>query len=1322
MTESWTYTIDREVETFTDGRGKVWSRFYDGYGRVRETRDPLGRRELIEYDDAGQPTRVRRLDADDNLLSQSESVYDVRKRLTEQSEWIWPNLGRNPGDPPIEEPPGDAAVAVSRFEYDGLSSPTKTIDPMGRETVIFYDAAERQKRVLDAAGNEVERFFDPAGNPLLTRSRETLPGGGSVDVTELRKFDALGRPIEVTNGAGETVRTILDARGNPRFVIDPAGHFTEMRYDGLDRMTFRARPEGITEESAWDDASRLVTYRDALGNETTWEYDGLDRVTGITYPDATTRTFAYDETDNVIEQNDPSGTRTVFGYDDAGQLTSRTYEPGEGIEGLVAESFELDGLGRVVRAHSGLETAERSYDSLSRMLSETIDGRTVESQYNLAGERITLTYPSGKVVAVGPDALGRPAAIGHLEGDLEVPKAAYGFRGPDLVQSLAVGDGLAWSRQFDGARRPVGSTLAGGSGRPLFGEDHVWSARGLRQSTARTSENGSALRFDYDGAGRLTRARRSVIEGEQAIPASGWPGLPEEYSFGYDAADNLLSKLEQSTCEPETVSLPLDGSGRNRPGAIGEIDLAWSDNGNLAEDGERRFVYDAKDRLVAVEDTTSGLRLVEYRYDAFDRRIGKTLSTGLAEETVWDGWQPIEVYRNDQLASRRTYGWGLDEVVSLEQDVDWSPGVEEEFVPVYDATGNVALLLRPDGQVVERYEYGPYGERRILVDSTPPGIEQVRTEGDELWIELSEEVRLDELERAKEQGTFTFTNLTDGSPVDFELDQPVERGRNARKRLVLKSHGDPEESFWPEAGEIASLTIPAEAFVDLFGNEATAGITRNFTATGAAQLLDDTASPGVAQICVTLDGKLEVTLDEEPAIAGWAGVARVDGSTLAWELQPDRYTVRTTAPIPAGTHDLAILDFGPVDLDGKPLVQAITTAFEVTETSGAQTLYALPIPGEVEISTVGNVLGFHGRTHDPETDLVYVRNRYLDPRMGRFLTTDPMGYEDSVSLYQFALNDPVNLSDPTGEYATLIGGAVGGLAGAGYAGYRSLALGEDFNWSYVGQGALAGAAVGFGIDTLGAGSGLSAAVIGGMAIGGGVGGAAGSVASGGDWGQFGRGALKGGLLGGVGGGIGYGVMTGGLSAGWAFAGTVAGDTWAGVGIDYASGDCRELSSCVGSNAKASLVGAGVGYGLAGLTGALSRVRWNLGDLGEDAAIRMLEQRGYSDVFQIQNKSGHGVDIVARSPSGRLRYFEVKTGSREVAPSLTRAQRNIEEFVVSRLERAVAAKGHWSSIDPLARQRASALLGRYYSGTPIKGAVIDITRGYSPFRSMRVRRW
>jgi len=61
----------------------------------------------------------------------------------------------------------------------------------------------------------------------------------------------------------------------------------------------------------------------------------------------------------------------------------------------------------------------------------------------------------------------------------------------------------------------------------------------------------------------------------------------------------------------------------------------------------------------------------------------------------------------------------------------------------------------------------------------------------------------------------------------------------------------------------------------------------------------------------------------------------------------------------------------------------------------------------------------------------YMRARYYDPVVGRFISEDPMGFDGGdVNLYVYGSNNPVLLVDPSGEFLTILGGAVGGgLAG-----------------------------------------------------------------------------------------------------------------------------------------------------------------------------------------------------------------------------------------------------------------------------------------------------
>jgi RHS repeat-associated protein len=64
--------------------------------------------------------------------------------------------------------------------------------------------------------------------------------------------------------------------------------------------------------------------------------------------------------------------------------------------------------------------------------------------------------------------------------------------------------------------------------------------------------------------------------------------------------------------------------------------------------------------------------------------------------------------------------------------------------------------------------------------------------------------------------------------------------------------------------------------------------------------------------------------------------------------------------------------------------------------------------------TTPNVYRYQGEALDAETGLYYLRARYYDPTVGRFLNVDPMT-DEGEHPYEYADADPVNGHDPTGE-------------------------------------------------------------------------------------------------------------------------------------------------------------------------------------------------------------------------------------------------------------------------------------------------------------------
>ena len=131
-----------------------------------------------------------------------------------------------------------------------------------------------------------------------------------------------------------------------------------------------------------------------------------------------------------------------------------------------------------------------------------------------------------------------------------------------------------------------------------------------------------------------------------------------------------------------------------------------------------------------------------------------------------------------------------------------------------------------------------------------------------------------------------------------------------------------------------------------------------------------------------------------------------------------------------------------------------------------------------------NPFRYRGYYYDAETGLYYLKTRYYDPEVGRFISQDDVSYLDpnsinGLNLYAYCLNNPIMGVDPTGTFvlsAILIGLIAGAVVGAiiggtvaGVTAYNNGARGwELFGWTMlgIGCGAVIGGAIGAAIGAV----------------------------------------------------------------------------------------------------------------------------------------------------------------------------------------------------------------------------------------------------------------
>jgi len=110
---------------------------------------------------------------------------------------------------------------------------------------------------------------------------------------------------------------------------------------------------------------------------------------------------------------------------------------------------------------------------------------------------------------------------------------------------------------------------------------------------------------------------------------------------------------------------------------------------------------------------------------------------------------------------------------------------------------------------------------------------------------------------------------------------------------------------------------------------------------------------------------------------------------------------------------------------------------------------------------ISNNFKYVGEQYDSETGFIYLRKRYYDPAIGRFITKDPHPglniIPQTKNPYPYCNNNPVNFVDPNGD---IILNILGGILGASVSGFLE-AMNPNSTWQSVTAAALIGGGVSF---------------------------------------------------------------------------------------------------------------------------------------------------------------------------------------------------------------------------------------------------------------------
>lgn len=1056
-----------QMQDVRDARQNLYTLTYalDGTRLLTKVTEPAGRFFAITYNTVGGIPVIASVQTQDgravnytySVLNDGVATFvelvnaiygDGTMASYEYSQY---KKGAKPSLSHAVDPRYRGAAVDMKYEYAPFSTVRGFISKEinGKTSEVMYTLTTDGTNYAGAYANGLKdlRVYIPSQNGQL-KSYDDGAGGVSFytyassgrgylikDVDPLSRTNSYSRTIygnyaSITKPDGSKEKWTRDNLDLPVNYTDELGHVTTWTRDANHLVQLVRYPNTTTEQFTYNGFGQVLTHVKRNGGIEYFNYDATGLLTSFTDALGNTTTYSYDTAGRVASRLDPRGNLTTYEYNERGLLTKLIYADG------TFQSYAYDQFGNRTSlvAENGKEW-KWTYDEFKRVKTSADPlNEITQYDYDLPGgicgcthtdmQPTLITLPSGKKIHKDYDVVYRLTSetIGYGSPEAATTTYQYDLAGNVITKTDAKGNTTTYQYDLRNRKSSISDALGNTSG---------WKYDLSNNLKQQIQPDGQIVQYFYDSVNQLT----SIIDPKTGVT-----------KMKYDAEGNLLT-----TTDPNGKNYTYTYDLLNR-----QLSLKYPD-------GRSEFyTYDQVGNVL--QYTTRYGQMMTCTYDSRNREIHCDWSDSTPDVTkTYDLANRLSTVVTSVSSLSYTYD-DANRILSETQSIAGSGGGSKIVTYSYDADGNRLTVGYPSGSVVGNTYTARNQLATIGLDGPPPLVTySYDLNGNRIGKSLENGVQAtynyDSIDRLK---TVNYQN-TGGTFAVIQQDFDALN----RKKYVMREDGRGDVYTYDGNDQLANVKYNALT-PDTTPNSPDREVTYTYDKSGNRLSVNDNGSV-IAYVPNSLDQYTAVGADsltyylnlELKTYKGWTytydSLTRLTKATngattysFAYDAR-NRCVLRTANGVKrffyydhndrieerdATDHLLTkyvtgrFIDELLVKIDSSGSVYYVqdglgNTTHLTDATGNVVEKYRYDVFGNPTVlkpdntvltgSSFDNRFLFTGREYLADLKIYDYRNRFYSPELGRFLQCDPIRFNSrDINLYNYVLNNPVNLIDPMG--------------------------------------------------------------------------------------------------------------------------------------------------------------------------------------------------------------------------------------------------------------------------------------------------------------------